>query len=234
MNAAHEVKWVSTHKKLKSGETVYTGDQAEWFVGAESPPGPEKEKSAPEKDRLKFAADNDTYNVNYNGITTNPNPQLCADGLPEIVNIEKFEAEVFDDNDKRCPDCNCVMEECHCWDEDSDEDGSAVQACLVAVREVWAKNPIPEDRFVKKVTEFAKRLTSEQRKAYKFQWIARGCDLEIEDGGLITDEHALLPTPLLRWLKPTALLYCRLRAHVQTGGLETQSSCCYTFSSPRS
>jgi RecA-family ATPase len=56
---------------------------------------------------------------------------------------------------------------------------------------VWAKNPIPEDPFLKKVNDFAKRLTPEQRKAYKFPWIARGDALEIETGGQITVDQML-------------------------------------------
>jgi Protein of unknown function (DUF3987) len=158
MSAAPEVKWVPTHKKLKGGETVYTGDQGEWDVGAESPPGPKKEKSAPEKNRPKIAAENDAI-ANYNGNTTNQNPQLCADGLPKIVPIEEFEAEeltppkVLDVCDKchgemaepieieqvrrKHPDWQPVQI-CHCWD---DEDGIGVQVYMTAVREVWAKNP---------------------------------------------------------------------------------------------
>jgi hypothetical protein len=207
--------------RKKSRGARYIGEQRDFWnkehlqaleTRTKSPPGSINGESAPEKDGSKFAADDDA-NTNYDDNTTNQNPQLCADGLENIIPIEEFEAEELDPPKvlDPCDKCFGEMAEpveiehvraehpdwqpgpiCHCWDVAEGEDPNiGVQTYLAAVREVWAKNPIPEDPFLRQVSDFAKRLTPEQRKGYKFQWIARGSEPEIETGGLITVDQML-------------------------------------------
>jgi hypothetical protein len=51
--------------------------------------------------------------------TVNKNPQLCDDGLPEIISAEEFRAANFKDD--ICDECGGVMSECHCYDDDKDD-----------------------------------------------------------------------------------------------------------------
>jgi hypothetical protein len=70
----------------------------------------------------------------------NQNLQLCADDLPKIIPIEEFEAADFKDD--RCPDCDGVMSECHCYDNlVPGEDALGIQVYLAVV----LKNSKPVD-----------------------------------------------------------------------------------------
>jgi AAA domain len=171
---------------------------------------PEKENSA-SGETSGVDEQNNVITTTANQLcTSNRNPQLCADGLPPIISAEEFRAMHIEPPNgplDPCDKCSGEMAEpveiehvraehpdwqpgpvCHCYD---DEDGTGVQVYLAAVREVWAKNPLPEDPFLREVNDFAKRLTPEQRKAYKFQWIAKGSELEIETGGSMTVDQML-------------------------------------------